>query len=168
MSPSDEIGAAHAAPADAAPVITEKTKVLVGSLVLYLLALPIIGILGIYGSLLDWPADRVTDGLFSVSGWNYHNLVSGDGKIAIVLVIVILLLLSLAIVTQKKGFFGAMFPVSLLYFGFIVYEMIFISTRKGLIGNGLGIEMTLISALAAVLCSLTGYFMLRSLDAVET
>lgn len=111
------------------------------------------------GSFMIWRSDPVL-GLYSETGWNFHNLVAGDGKISMVLGTVAFLGLVLGAVLRRKVFYAVTFACSLVLLALSVYELVFLFTRSGVVSPGAGVYMLLGGSVVGVLAGLGGYFMI--------
>lgn len=116
------------------------------------------GFLMVAGSILTWRNDPVL-GLFDQSGLEFHNLVSGDGKITLVLGSIVVVAFVLGALLRMKVFYGTALLISILVFVLTSYELVYLSTRPGVVGPGFGLYMLLGGAVAAFLAGLGGYLM---------
>lgn len=137
----------------------DSTKVWIGSTVITCLGLSFGSGLIVLGSLLKWRSDGVL-GLYNVSGWRYHNVVSGDGKITMALGILMAIGLLAGLLAQNKYAFIVSAVGGGLVMGFSIYEIIYAATRPGITGPGHGLYMVLGGGVAGFLCSLGGYLMM--------
>lgn len=134
-------------------------RVLIGSIVVSLLGITWGSGLIIIGSCLTWRSDRVL-GLYSESGWSFNNLVHGDGRITIVLGIVIAVGMLLGVAFRSRIAYAVALATDLLVACVVIYELIFIASRQGVVSPGSGLYMALGATVAGGLCALSGYLMM--------
>jgi hypothetical protein len=134
-------------------------QVLIGSSVMSLLGLTLGSTLIIVGSCLTWRSDRVL-GLYNQSGWNFSNLISGDGRITLALGVLMTICFILGAVLQSRVAYALAVAADLAVVGLAVYELIFLFTRQGVIGPGNGLYMVVGGSVAGFLCALGGYLMM--------
>ncbi|MBU4194330.1 MAG: hypothetical protein KKE79_05065 [Actinobacteria bacterium] len=113
------------------------------------------------GCFLTWRSDSVL-GLYGLSGWDYSNLVSGDGKITLALSAVGFLSLVLGALLSRRAFYGIAVACSVAALVLASYEIIFILTRPGITGPGTGLYMVLGAGVAGILAGLFGYSLLEN------
>jgi hypothetical protein len=135
-------------------------KLTIGSIVISGLGVLFGSCLIIAGSELTWRSDRVL-GFYNQSGWSFRNLVHGDGKITMALGIVIAIGLILGALLKSRHAYAVGLGADLLVMALCVYELIFLSTRNGIIGAGNGLYMVLGGTVAGGLCCLGGYLMMK-------
>ena len=115
------------------------------------------------GSLITWQSDPVL-GIYTRTGLDYHNLVSGDGKITLVLGIVGFISLVLGAIFVRKIFFAIPTACAVFLFFFSMGELILLFTRNGVIAPGHGLYTIFGGTVAAFFCSLGGYLMTSERD----
>jgi hypothetical protein len=111
------------------------------------------------GCFITWRSDRVL-GLYQQTGWEYSNLVQGDGKIALALAVTCFICLVLGACLAKKSLFLVVLGCSVAAIALATYEIIFISTRPGITGPGTGLYTVLGAGVMGVLIGLCGYSIL--------
>jgi hypothetical protein len=110
------------------------------------------------GSFMTWRADSVLH-LYSQTGWRFHNIVAGDGKISVALGTVCFIGLVFGALLRSRAPYAVSVVCSALLLALSIYELVFISTRTGVVSPGSGVFMLAGGSVVAVLCSLGGYFM---------
>jgi hypothetical protein len=145
-------------------IVHGSRRLTTGSIVMSGLGIAFGSFLIIAGSELTWRSDRVL-GFYNQSGWSFHNIVHGDGKITMALGIVIAIGLVLGALLKSWQAYGVALAADLLVMALCVYELVYLSTRQGIVGAGNGLYMVLGGTIAGALCSLGGYLMMKeSLD----
>lgn len=143
----------------------EARRVVIGTAVIALLG-TVFGMLQIVGgSFVAWRSDSVL-GLYIESGWNFNNLVAGDGKISVVLGTVGFVAIVLGAALHRKAFFAVTFACSLVVFAISIYELVFLFTRSGVVSPGAGVYMLIAGSLVGILAGIGGYFMLSESGSV--
>ena len=144
---------------ESAPAVSSSTKIWIGSTVTTVLGFAFgVGLVTV-GSFLTWKADGVL-GLFDTSGWRYHNIISGDGKITLLLGAAMLLGLLLGLLMQSRAFYMVTVICGFLVLGLSIYELVQIASRPGVTGPGHGLYMVLGGGVAGLLCGFCGYSMM--------
>jgi len=138
-----------------------ETKVRVATIVNSALGIVLAVSMMIVACFLTWRSDSVL-GLYSESGWQYTNLVSGDGKILLALGATCFIFLVLGAWLNRRAFFGIVFICSVMALLLSSYEIIYLLTRPGIIGPGTGLYITLIASVAGMLAGQCGYSLLKS------
>jgi len=110
------------------------------------------------GSFMTWRADNVL-GLYASTGWSLDNLINGDGKITFALGVLGFIGLVLGAILSSRAMYGLSVACCIVLLVFTIYELVFLSTRTGVVTPGSGIYMILGGLVACVLCSLGGYFL---------
>ncbi len=141
------------------PNVGSSTRVWVGSTVMTCLGLILGAGVMIAGSLLRWRSDAVL-ALYNRSGWQFENIIRGDGKITFAMGALVAACLVAGLLAQNRVPFMAGVAVSAVSLGFSAYEIIYIASRPGITGPGRGLYMVLAGSGAAFLCSLGGYLMM--------
>ena len=137
-----------------------ETKVRVATIVNSALGIAVAVSMMIAGCFLTWRSDSVL-GLYAESGWNYANLVSGDGKILLALGVTCFIFLVLGAWRGKRAFFGIVFVCSVTALLLSSCEIIFLLTRPGITGPGTGLYIALIASVAGMLAGQCGYSLLK-------
>lgn len=114
----------------------------------------------VLGSFLTWRCDRAL-GLFNQSGLQFANLISGDGKISLVLGSAGVVSLLLGMLLLHRVFYTVAIAISVAALLLATYETIYLVTRPGITGPGLGIQLLYGGGVAAFFCSLCGYHLLE-------
>ncbi len=143
----------------AKPAVKSSTKVWIGSTVLTGLGLVFGAGMIVSGSLLGWRSDRVL-GIYGRTGWSFHNLVSGDGKITFAAGVLFGLLMLAGLVLQSKHIFAAAVADTVFCLGFSIYEIVYIATRPGITGIANGLYLVLGGSVAGFMCALGAYIMM--------
>lgn len=139
--------------------VTGSTKVWVGSAVVTFLGLSFAVSLTVLGSLLNWRSDSVL-GLYDQSGWSFHNIVSGDGKLTLALGILMALGFFIGLLAQSRaGYLLAVFSSSLLL-ALSIYELIHVGTTHGITGPGHGLYLVLGGGVSGIMLAFCGYSMM--------
>jgi hypothetical protein len=113
----------------------------------------------IAGSFLRWRADSVL-ALYNRSGWQFDNIIRGDGKMTFAMGALIAACLVAGLLAQNRAPFMAGTAIAAVSLGLSAYEIIYIASRPGITGPGRGLYMVLAGSGAAFLCSLGGYLMM--------
>lgn len=141
--------------------VTSSSRVRVGSSVVTFLGLAFAVSLTILGSLLNWRSDSVL-GLYDQSGWSFHNIVSGDGKLTLALGILMALGFLIGLITQSRaGYLLAVYSSAPLL-ALAIYELIYVGTRPGITGPGHGLYLMLGGGVAGIMCAFCGYSMMAA------
>ncbi len=148
-------------PDAAVPEVTGSTKVWVGTTVVTFLGLGFGVGLTITGSLLNWRSDSVL-GLYDQSGWSFHNIVSGDGKLTLALGILMALGLIIGLVSRSRAGYMLGVVSSALLLALSIYELIYVGTSAGITGPGHGLYLVLGGSVAGIMCCFCGYSMMAS------
>ena len=146
-------------PDSSKPNVGSSTRVWVGSTVMTCLGLILGAAVMIAGSLLRWRADAVL-ALYNRSGWQFDNIIRGDGKMTFAMGALIAACLLAGLLAQRRAPFMAGVAIAAVSGGLAAYEIIYIATRPGITGPGRGLYMVLAGSGAAFLCSLGGYLMM--------
>jgi hypothetical protein len=145
--------------AESAPAVSSSTKIWIGTTVTTVLGFVFGVVLITVGSFLTWQADGVL-GLFDVSGWNYRNIITGDGKITLLLGVVVLLGMLGGLLMQSRAFYMLAVISGFLVLGISIYELVQIASSPGIAGPGHGLYMVLGGGVGAILCGFCGYSMM--------
>ena len=141
------------------PGVESSTTVWIGSMVITCLGVAFGLTLTVLGSLFRWRSDGIL-GLYDLSGWRYHNLIKGDGKLTLALGVLAALFLVIGLLAQNRVFYMAAACAFAAALFLSIYELIYIATRPGITGAGTGLYMVLGGAVAGLMCSLGGYLMM--------
>lgn len=135
------------------------SRVVIGTAIISFLSLPFGFMLVIWGSFLKWRSDPVL-GLYNQSGWQFSNLVSGDGKITFVLGVIGLAGVVVGALLHMRIPYAVSVTCGVALAAFSVFEIIYMSTSSGITGPGHGLYMILGGSVVITMCSLGGYLML--------
>jgi len=138
---------------------TSSSRVLIGSLVISALGLVFGSSLIVAGSALTWRSDRIL-GLYNQSGWSFHHVISGDGKVTMALGVIMAVGIVIGFALQSRAAYAVACVADLLVLGFALYELIYLFTRQGVVSPGNGLYMVLGGSVAGFLCALGGYLMM--------
>jgi hypothetical protein len=141
--------------------VTSSTKVWVGSTVVTVLGLGFGVGLTVTGSLLNWRSDSVL-GLYDQSGWSFHNIISGDGKLTLALGIFMALGLLVGLLARSRAGYMLAVVSSALILVLAIYELIHVGTGAGITGPGHGLYLVLGGGVAGVMCAFCGYSMMAA------
>jgi hypothetical protein len=130
----------------------------IGATVISFLGLSFGGSLAVCGSVFRWRSDTAL-GLFNQSGWQYDNLVAGDGKITLALGALMAMGLIIGAVFLNRWAYAVAITSASLLLAASIYELVSLVSAPGLTGPGHGVYMVLGGGVAGLLCSLGGYLM---------
>jgi hypothetical protein len=136
----------------------QPTRVVIGAAVISALGIVFGMAVIVGGSFMTWKADSVL-GLYSQTGWRFSNIVPGDGKITFILALAGFAALVLGGALRRSAFYGVSLLCTAAVLALDVYEIIFLSTRTGVVSPGSGLYALLGGCVVGILCSLGGYFM---------
>jgi len=134
------------------------SRVRIGTTVISALGVVFGMFLVVAGSFVTWRADTVL-GLYSVGGWDFQNIVAGDGRVSVVLGCLGFAGFVLGAVLRRRAFYALGFSCSVILLALSVYELVFLLTRSGVVSAGTGVYMLLGGSVVGVLCGIGGYFM---------
>jgi hypothetical protein len=134
-------------------------RVVIGTAVISALGTSFGMAVAIAGSFMTWRSDAVL-GLYNLTGWQYDNIVSGDGKILLFIGIICVIAFILAAALLRRALYVVTFVCSSAILALDLYELIFLWTRPGIVSPGSGLYAVLGGGIVGILCSLGGYLML--------
>ncbi|MDD5448350.1 MAG: hypothetical protein PHO53_04205 [Actinomycetota bacterium] len=111
------------------------------------------------GSFFEWQSDNAL-GLYKKSGFEYQNLLAGDGKISLALGILGVFLFAFAFMLRSENLYKLTAICSILLALFALYEIVTLLIKPGVIGVGFGLYMVLGGSVISLLCSFGSYMML--------
>jgi hypothetical protein len=135
------------------------SRTVIGSSVISVLGIVFGSSLIVSGSALTWKSDHIL-GIYNQSGWSFHNVISGDGKVTMALGALMAIGFVLGVVLQSRAAYAVACVADILVAAFALYEVIFMMTRQGVVGPGNGLYMVLGGSVAGFLCALGGYLMM--------
>lgn len=111
------------------------------------------------GSFLEWQSDYAL-GIYKKSGFEYQNILAGDGKISLAVGILGIFLFAFAFGLRSRKLYKLTVACSVLLALFAIYEAVTILLKPGIIGIGFGLYMVLGGSIIVFLCSLGSALML--------
>ena len=136
-------------------------RVRIGALVISLLGIAFGSSLVVLGSFFSWKSDEVL-GIFSRSGWSYHNLIGGDGRISLALGALMFCGLLIGSLTLSRISYVVTLAISCVSMAFSVFELFCVMTSPGIGNTGNGLYMVTGGSVVVFFCSLGGLLMVSS------